>query len=80
MKCTISWSLPATVYWSRDEMELDDQSFFAGDMPMYLLCPSFNKGQTSPRKKYSCRKRSWYCNIDDTEMNSEIQENRNGQK
>ena len=26
-------------------MEMDDQSFFAGDMPIRLLFPSFNKGQ-----------------------------------
>ena len=69
MKCTISWSLLATVYWSRDDMEIDDHSFFAGDMPICLLYPSFfNKGQTSSRKRYSCRERSWYCNIDDTEI------------
>ena len=43
MKCTISLSLLATVYWSRDEMEMDDHEiFFAGDMPICLLCPSFN--------------------------------------
>ena len=24
-------------------MEMDDQSFFAGDMSIRLLCPSFNK-------------------------------------
>ena len=68
MKCTISWSLLATVYCSRDEIEMDDQSFFAGDMPIRLLCPSFNKGQTWSRKRYSGRERSWYCNIDDTEI------------
>ena len=64
MKCTISWSLLATVYWSRDEMEMDGQSLFTGDM----LCPSFNKGQTSSRKRYSCRGRSWYCNIGDAKI------------
>ena len=36
MKCTMSWSLLATVYWARDEMEMDDQSFFAGDMNFFL--------------------------------------------
>ena len=41
---------------------------FAGDIPIRLLYPSFNKGQTSSRKRYSCRERSWYCNIDDTEI------------
>ena len=40
-------------------MEIDDHSFFAGDMPICLLYPSFfNKGQTSSRKRYSCRERS----------------------
>ena len=68
MKCAISWSLLAAVYWSRDEIEMDDQGFFAGDMPIRLLCLSFNKGQTASCKGYSCRKRSWYCNIDDTEI------------
>ena len=68
MKCTIPWSLLATVYWLRDEMEMDDQSFFVGDMPIRLLYPSFNKGQTSSRKRYSCRQKGWYCNIDDTEI------------
>ena len=41
MKHTISCSLLATVYLSRDEMEMDDQSFFSGDMPIRLPCPSF---------------------------------------
>ena len=58
MKCTISWTLLATVYWSRDEMEMDDQSFFAGDMSIRLLCLSFNKGQTRSCKRYSRRERS----------------------
>ena len=40
---------------------------FAGACPwMRLLRPSFTKGQTSSCKRYSCRKRVWYCNIDDT--------------
>ena len=43
MKCTISWSLPATLYWLKDEMEMNDQSFFAGDMLIHLLCPSLIK-------------------------------------
>ena len=34
----------------------------------FVECPSFNKGQTLSRKRYSCRERSWYCNIDDTEI------------
>ena len=68
MKCTISWTQLATVYWLRDEMEMDDQGFFVGDMPIRLLCPSLNNGQTSSRKRYNCRKRSWYCNIDDAEI------------
>ena len=51
-------------------MEMDDQSSFAGDMPISLLCPSLNKRQTSSRKRYSRRERSWYCNIDDTEIRS----------
>ena len=67
MKCTISWSM-LTIYWSRDEIEMDDQSFFPGDMPLRLLRPSFSKGKTSSRKRYSCRERSWYCNVDDTEL------------
>ena len=58
MKCTISGSLLATVYWLRGEMEMNDQSFFAGDMPIRLPCLSFNKGQTSSRKRYSCREKS----------------------
>ena len=58
MKCAISGSLLATVYWLRGEMEMNDQSFFAGDMPIRLPCPSFNKGQTSSRKRYSCREKS----------------------
>ena len=41
--------------------------FFAGDMPIRLLCISFNEGQTSSHKRYSCTERS-YCNIDDTEI------------
>ena len=45
MNCTVSWSLLATVYWLIEGMETDDQSFFAGDMPIRLLCPSFNKGR-----------------------------------
>ena len=68
MKYTISWSLLATVYWSRDEIEMDDQSLFAGDIPIRLLCPSFFKGQTSSGKRYSCRERSWYCSTDDNEI------------
>ena len=68
MKCTISWSLLVAIYWLRDEMEMDDQSFFAGDMRIHLLCPSFNKGQTSSCKRYSCRERSWCYNIYDTEI------------
>ena len=38
----LQWILLATVSWSRDEMEMDDQYFFAGDMPICLLCPAFN--------------------------------------
>ena len=68
MKFAISWSLLATVYWLRDEMEMNDQCFFAGDMPIRLLCPFFNKGQISSSKRYNCRERNWYCNIDDTEI------------
>ena len=35
-------------------MEMDDQSLSAGDMPIRLLYPSFNKGQTlSPRDRAS---------------------------
>ena len=49
-------------------MEIDDQSSFAGDMPIRLLCPAVNKGQTSSRKRYSCGERSSYCNIDDNEI------------
>ena len=44
-----TWNLLATVYWSRDtrdKMEMDDRSCFAGDTPIHFLCPSFNKGQT----------------------------------
>ena len=81
MNCTVSWSLLATVYWLIEGMETDDQSFFAGDMPIRLLSPSFNKGKTSPRKRYSCRNRCWYYKIDGTCcVNLEIQENRNGRK
>ena len=68
MKCTISWCLLATVYWYIDEIEMDDQSFFAGDMSICLLCPSFDKEQTSSRKRCNFRKRGWYYNIDDTEI------------
>ena len=58
MKCTISGSLLATVYWLRGEIEMDDQSFFAGDMPIPLPCPSFNKGQTSSRKRYKLQRKN----------------------
>ena len=44
------------------------KSLFSGDMPIRLLRPSFTKGQTSSRKKYSCRERSSYCKIDGTEI------------
>ena len=50
--------------WDRDGWS----NIFAEDMPIRLLCPSFNKGQTSSRKRHSCRGRNWYCNIDDTEI------------
>ena len=39
MKRTISWRLLATVYWSRDEMEMDNQSFSAGDCPHVYYVP-----------------------------------------
>ena len=68
MKCAVSGNQLATVYWSRDEMEMDDQIFFARDIPIRLLSPSFDKEQSSSPKTYSCRERSWYCNIDDTEI------------
>ena len=58
MKCTIFWSLLAALYWSGDEMEMNDKSFFAGDRAIRLLCPSFNKGHISSRKGYSCREGS----------------------
>ena len=46
-----------------------------------LLRPFFIKGQASYRKRYSCRERVWYCNIDGTgAVSSEIQGNRNGWK
>ena len=45
MRCTISCILLAAVYWSRDEMEIDDKSFFAGDIPIRLLYASFNGGR-----------------------------------
>ena len=66
--CTVSWSPLATVYWSRDEIGMDDQSLFTGEMLIRLLCPSLSKGQTSSPKRYSCRERSGYCKIDDTEI------------
>ena len=37
---------------------MDDQSFFAGDMPIPLPCPSFNKGQTSSRKRYKLQRKN----------------------
>ena len=43
--------------------------FFAGVCPwmfIRLLRPSFIKAQASSCKRYSCRERVWYCNIDDT--------------
>ena len=66
--CTVSWRPLATVYWSRDEIGMDDQSLFTGEMLIRLLCPSLSKGQTSSPKRYSCRERSGYCKIDDTEI------------
>ena len=36
---------------------MDDQSIFYVDIPIRLLCPYFHKGQTSSRKKYSCREK-----------------------
>ena len=35
-------------------------------MPIRLLRASFIKGQASSCKRYNCRERVWYCNIDDT--------------
>ena len=56
MTCTIPWSLLTTVYCSRDEMEMDDQSLSVGDMPIRLLYPSFNKGQTSSQRDTASEK------------------------
>ena len=62
-------------------MEMDDQSFFAGDMPIRLLCPSFNKEQT-PSLRYTAAEKevdiSTYMTL--KHVNWEIQENRNGRK
>ena len=37
-------------------MEMDDQSLSAGDMPIRLLYPSFNKGQTSSQRDTASEK------------------------
>ena len=69
MRCTIPWSLLATVYWSSDEDEIGWSNFFSGDCPwtsISLLRPSFIIGQASSCKRYRCRERVWYCNIDGT--------------
>ena len=42
--------------------------FFGWRYPHTFTMSPFDKGQTSSRKRYSCRERSSYCNIDDTEI------------
>ena len=38
-ECTISWSLLGTVYWSRDDMEMDYQSFLLKICPYIYRAP-----------------------------------------
>ena len=86
MRWTISWSLLATVYWSRDEDGTGWSNVFAGVCPwMYigLLRPSFIKGQASSCKRYSYRERVWYWNQDRwhwSTLYSDTQGDRNGRK
>ena len=69
MRCTISWSLLAIVYWSRDEGEIGWSKFlleFALKCPhIYYVAPLL-KGSLHLIKRYSHRERAWYGKIDDT--------------
>ena len=62
IKCTISWSLLATVYLSRDEDGIGWSKFLlrsAHKCPYVYYTPSFIKGQASFCKRYNCIERVW---------------------
>ena len=82
MRCTVSWNLLATVYWSRDEVGVGWSKFlqeFALQASGYVWLRIAAYGRLHLVRDTAAEKRVWYCNINDTEhVSSEIQENRNG--
>ena len=68
MRCTISWSLPATVYWSRDEDGIEWSKFLlesALECQYVYYTPPSLRGRLHLARDTAVE-RVWYCNIDDT--------------
>ena len=68
MRCTISWSLLATVYWSRDEDGIIWSKFLLESALECLYvhyAPPFWRGRLLNVRE-TAAERVWYCNIDDT--------------
>ena len=68
MKCTISWSLLATVYWSRDEDGIGLSKFLlesALECPYVYNAPPLLKARLHFVRDTAAEK-VWYCNTDDT--------------
>ena len=62
-------SLLVTVYLSRGKDGIRWTKFLlesALECPCVYYSPSFVKGHASSCKRYSCRERDWYCNVDET--------------
>ena len=76
MRCTISWSLLATVYLSKDEGGIGWSKFL---LESALKCPctyyTLLLLMDKPDVRCRCWEWLWYCNIDDTGIEMEEKTN-----